>query len=314
MLIWFVFVEAVVRFCFILAFLFIVSCSEGFFSDHQKREGPRIPEILEIKKYGKDLECVPLPKPEKGKLVLGEGCFAGCVRAEKTLHISGRGAEKTMIVCNDEEKEAVVEAAAETELILEDVSVSGKVRCVFAENGSRITIKNSVLSHCVKGGVSVCSDEAGCRADLTVTGSFIGDIEEDASGISYGISFGNGDLNISASRIGGVNSFGVAVWGGTGNLNRINMENSEISGVYGGLRSYEGHGFYAENAADIVIRKSSISDTASSFIFLTSESDEMDLKLIDFTAVNMLETSEEQRVMVLDGRIRVFFERVSVLP
>lgn len=289
----------------------IEKCVENSVS-YQRPELPQKPEIAEIKKYGGNSECIPLPEAESGELILGEGCFSGCIKAENKLRISGKGAENTIIVCNDEEKQAVIEVAQNTEVTLENVSISGNVRCIFAENGSRTTVKKSVLSHCTKGGINICPDEAGCRADLTVTDSFIGDINEAASGISYGISFGNGTLSVSGSMISGVNSFGIAVWGESGNSNKINIENSVITGVYGGLRSYEGLGFYAENSADITIKKSSVSDTATSFILVSSESDEINLKLIDFTAENMLETLEEQGGIVLDGRVKGCFERVSM--
>ena len=289
----------------------IEDCAENAVS-YQKPELPEKPEIAEIKKYGRNSDCIPLPEAENGKLILGDGCFSGCIKAEKELYISGKGAENTIIVCNDEENQAVVEVAPNAEVAIENISLSGNVRCVFAGNGSRTTVKNSVFSHCTKGGINICPDESGCRADLTLTDSFIGDINEAASGISYGISFGNGSLSVSGSRIEGVNSFGIAVWGESGNLNKINIENSVISGVYGGLRSYEGHGFYAENSADITIKKSSVSDTATSFIFVSSESDEINLKLIDFTAENMLETIDEQGGVVLDGKVKGCFERILI--
>ena len=289
----------------------IEECTENTVS-YQKPELPEKPEIAEIKKYGRNSDCIPLPEAESGKLILGDGCFSGCIKAEKELYISGKGAENTIIVCNDEENQAVVEVAPNAEVAIENISLSGNVRCVFAGNGSRTTVKNSVLSHCTKGGINICPDESGCRADLMVTDSFIGDINEAASGISYGISFGNGSLSVSGSEITGVNSFGIAVWGESGNTNKINIENSVITGVYGGLRSYEGHGFYAENSADITIKKSLISDTATSFIFVSSESNEINLKLIDFTAKNMLETIDEQGGIVLDGNVKGCFERVSM--
>lgn len=289
----------------------IEECVENTVS-YQRPELPQKPEIAEIKKYGGNSDCIPLPETENGELILGEGCFSGCIKAGKKLRISGNGAENTLVECNDEENQGVIEVAPNAELSIENVSLSGKVRCIFAENGSVTTVKNSVLSHCTKGGINICPDEAGCRADLTVTDSFIGDINEAASGISYGISFGNGTLSVSGSMISGVNSFGIAVWGESGNSNKINIENSVITGVYGGLRSYEGLGFYAENSADITIKKSSVSDTATSFILVSSESDEINLKLIDFTAENMLETIEEQGGIVLDGRVKGCFERVSM--
>ena len=289
----------------------IEDCAENTVS-YQKPELPEKPEIAEIKKYERNSDCIPLPEVENGKLILGDGCFSGCIKAEKELYISGKGAENTMIVCSDEENQAVVEVVPNAEVAIENISLSGNVRCIFAGNGSRTVVKNSVLSHCTKGGINICPDEAGCRADLTVTDSFIGDIDESASGISYGISFGNGSLSVSGSEITGVNSFGIAVWGESGNTNKINIENSVISSVYGGLRSYEGHGFYAENSADITIKKSLISDTVTSFILVSSESDEIDLKLIDFTAENMLETIEEQGGIVLDGNVKGCFERVSI--
>ena len=286
-------------------------CVENTVS-YQKPELPEKPEISEMKKYDKNFDCVPLPEAENGKLILGDGCFSGCIKAGKELFISGNGSENTLIICNDEENQAVIEVATNVEVVIENISLSGKVRCIFAGNGSRTVVKNSVLSHCTKGGINICPDESGCRADLTVTDSFIGDIDEAASGISYGISFGNGNLNMSGSEITGVNSFGIAVWGESGNTNKINIENSVISSVYGGLRSYEGLGFYAENSAEIIIKKSSISDTATSFILVSSESDEINLKLIDFTAENMLETIDEQGGIVLDGKVKGCFERVSM--
>lgn len=286
-------------------------CAENAVS-YQKPGLPQKPETAEIKKYDKNSDCVPLPEPENGELFLGEGCFYGCVKAGKDLRISGSGAGNTLIVCDDAEKEAVIEVLSGVEVSVENLSLSGNVRCIFAGNGSKTKVKNSVLSHCTKGGINICPDEAGCRADLTVTDTFIGDIDEAASGISYGISFGNGSLNVSGSEISGVNSFGIAVWGEPGEKNEINIEKSVISGVYGGLRSYEGHGFYAENSADIVIKKSLVSDTATSFVFVSSESDGIDLQLIDFSAENMLETGEEQGGIVLDGNVKAYFEKVSV--
>ena len=286
-------------------------CAENEVS-YQKPLLPEKPAVPEIKRYDGDSECAALPEAENGRLVLGKGCFSGCIKAEKELVISGSGSENTLIVCSDAEKEAVVEVSPDAAVILENVSLSGSVRCIFAGNGSRTEVRKSVLSHCVKGGINVCPDESGCRAELYVKDSFIGGIDEAPSGISYGISFGNGTLSVSGSEIGGVNSFGIAVWGETGEKNEVNIENSVISGVYGGLRSYEGHGFYAENPASVTIKNSSVSDTATSFILISSESDETEVKLVDFTAGNMLETSEEQGGIVLDGSIRACLERVSV--
>ncbi|MBP5590260.1 right-handed parallel beta-helix repeat-containing protein [bacterium] len=286
-------------------------CAENTVA-YRKPEPPGKPEIAEIRKYDKNFDCLPLPEPENGELILGDGCFSGCIKAETRLRISGNGAGNTMIVCDDEENQAVVEVLPNAEFSLEDISLSGRVRCIFAGNGSSTTVKKSVLSHCMKGGINICPDEAGCRADLSVSESFIGDIDEAASGISYGISFGNGYLSVSGSEISGVNSFGIAVWGESGNNNRIIVENSVISGVYGGLRSYEGLGFYAENSADITIKNSSVSDAATSFVLVSSDSDEINLKLVDFSAENILETSEEQGGIVLDGRVNGCFERVSV--
>ena len=279
---------------------------------YQKPELPRKPVLAEIKKYSGNSECLPLPEPEKDGLVLGEGCFTGCIKAEKMLHISGSGPENTLIVCNDEEKEGVVEVLPNAELVLENVSLSGSVRCIYAGKGSRTELKKSVLSHCTKGGINICPDESGCRADLKVADSFIGDIDEAPSGISYGISFGNGSLDVSGSEISGVNSFGIAVWGEKGEKNEVNIENSLVSGVYGGLRSYEGHGFYAENSASVTIKNSLISDVAASFILVSSESNEIELRLIDFTAGNMLETREEQGGIVLDGSVKACMERVLI--
>ncbi len=279
---------------------------------YQKPELPQKPEIAEIRKYDKNFECIPLPEPENGELVLESGCFSGCIKAEGKLRISGNGAENTMIVCEDDENEAVVTVFPDAEVTIENLSLSGNVRCIFAENGSSTTVRNSVLSHCTKGGINICPDEAGCRADLTVIDSFIGDIDEAASGISYGISFGNGSLSVLGSEIAGVNSFGIAVWGEKGENNKITVENSVVSGIYGGLRSYEGHGFYAENSADITIKRSIFSDAATSFVFVSGEENEIALHLVDFTAENMLETGEEQGGVVLDGGIAASFERVSI--
>ena len=262
--------------------------------------------------YNKNHTCVPLPEPENGELVLDEGCFEGCLKVGEKLSVSGKGPENTMIICKNMESEAVVEVLQNAGLNLENLSLSGFTRCVTGENGSNVKIKNVNISHCLKGGINICLAESGCRASLSVSDSFIGDIDEAASGISYGISFGNGKLNVSGSVISGVNSFGIAVWGETGESNNINIENSVISGVYGGLRSYEGHGFYAENSADIVIKGSSISDTATSFIFVTSESGEIKLQLIDFNVQNTLETNEEQGGIVLDGKVNAYFDRVSI--
>ena len=299
---------------FILILIFLASCSYEKTPAECTENSFLLarPKIAEIKKYDKNFKCIPLPEPENGRLFLEEGCFLGCIKTGKALHISGHGAENTMIVCNNEENQAVVEVTPDSELILENISLSGRVRCIFAADGSRTIVKRSFLSHCVKGGINICHDEAGCRADLTVVESFVGDIDEAPSGISYGISFGNGELNISKSMISGVNSFGVAVWGEVGALNRINMENSVISGVYGGLRSYEGHGFYAENSADIVIKNSSISDTATSFVYVSSDSGEINLKLIDFSAENMLETIEDQGGIIIDGKVKCDFEKVYI--
>ncbi|MBP5406458.1 right-handed parallel beta-helix repeat-containing protein [bacterium] len=276
---------------------------------------PRLPEkpVTKVPKaYGKKSDCIPLPDSENGRLILDEGCFLGCIRVEHELHISGKDPESTLIICNDEENQAVIEVENNAELTLENISLSGKTRCLTGGNGSRTNVKNSNFSHCTKGGINICPDEAGCRAELSVANSFIGDIDEADSGISYGISFGNGSLNISGSEISGVNSFGIAVWGESGEKNKILIENSIISGVYGGLRSYEGHGVYAENAADITIRQSSVSDTATSFVFVSGENGEINLQLVDFTAENMLKTGEEQGGVVLDGVISASFERVSI--
>lgn len=279
---------------------------------YQKPSTPGKTVFSEIKKYSRNSDCVPLPEAENGELALGEGCFSGCLKVGKKLKISGKGAENTMIVCNDTESAAVVEVLPDAGLVIEDISLSGSVRCIYAEKGSRTEVRKSVLSHCAKGGINVCPDESGCRADLVVSDSFIGDIDEAPSGISYGISFGNGRLDISGSEISGLNSFGIAVWGESGEKNSVNIEDSRISGVYGGLRSYEGHGFYAENSASVTIKNSSVSDTAASFILVSSESGEMDLKLVDFTAENILETGEEQGGIVLDGNVSACLERVLV--
>jgi len=273
---------------------------------------PDEPEVNVPVAYNENQKCMPLPEAENGKIVLGSGCFSGCIKVEKRLAIVGKGAENTAIFCDDEEKGAVIEVAGNAELSLENLSLRGKTRCLTGADNSMTSVKNSNLSHCTKGGINICQDGAGCRAVLSVENSFIGDIDEAASGISYGISFGNGTLNISGSEISGMNSFGVAVWGETGEKNEINIENSIISSVYGGIRSYEGHGLYAENSANITIRNSSVSDTATSFVFLSADEGEIKLQLIDFIAENMLETNEEQGGVVLDGKVYAFFERVRI--
>lgn len=273
---------------------------------------PQKPQLNVPRIFSKKGECIPLPAAENGKLILDEGCYSACVKVEKELQISGKNPENTAILCDDPEKEAVIEVSENAKLTLENISLQGKTRCVSGADKSKVSIKNSTLSRCVKGGINFCPSETPCRAELSVENSFIGDIEEAKSGISYGISFENGKLSILGSEISGVNSFGVAVWGENGEKNTITIENSLVSSVYGGLRSYEGHGFYAENSADITIRQSLISDTASSFVFVSGENNEINLQLLDFTAENMLETGEEQGGVVLDGVIHASFERVHI--
>jgi len=273
---------------------------------------PEKPAVQAPESYAKNGECLPLPEVENGKLILGEGCYSGCLKVEKELQISGKGAENTVIFCDNAEKEAVIEVAENAELTLENISLQGKTRCLSGSNKSKVIIRNSALSRCVKGGINFCPEETPCRAELSVENSFVGAIEEAESGISYGISFENGTLSVFNSEISAVNSFAIAVWGESGEKNKIVIENSIISGVYGGLRSYEGHGFYAENSADITIRRSSVSDTASSFVFVSGENNEINLQLVDFTAENMLETGEEQGGIVLDGAVYASFERVHI--
>ena len=273
---------------------------------------PEKPAVKVPESYAKKGECFPLPEAENGKLILGAGCYSGCLKVERELQISGEGAENTVIFCDNAEKDAVIEVAENAGLTLENISLQGKTRCLSGSDKSKVFIRNSVLSRCVKGGINFCPEETLCRAELSVENSFVGSIEEAESGISYGISFENGTLSVLNSEISAVNSFGIAVWGESGEKNKIIIENSIISGVYGGLRSYEGHGFYAENSADITIRQSSVSDTASSFVFVSGENDEINLQLVDFTAENMLETGEEQGGIVLDGAVRASFERVHI--
>ena len=50
-------------------------CAENAVS-YQKPELPQKPEIAETRKYDKNFECFPLPEPENGELILGDGCFS----------------------------------------------------------------------------------------------------------------------------------------------------------------------------------------------------------------------------------------------
>lgn len=288
-----------------------VLCKEKSFY-YQK---PALPEKVEEKffqKYRNGEVCSELPEPQNGFLFLGEGCFSGCLKVDKNLKIIGVGSGKSEIYCGDEKKDGVIELSPYSTLILENISLSGASRCIFGENGSVVNIKNSVLSNCSKGGIMLCHDEIGCYNELFIEDSFVGDIKEAVNGVSYGISFGNGILSISNSEIGGVNSFAVAIWGEEGKTSDVNIENSIISGVYGGLRSYEGHCIYGEEVQNMTIRNSEISDCAASFVFVSSEKNDTDLHLVDFTAQNILETGEEQGGIVLDGNIKADFERVLI--
>ena len=200
---------------------------------------PEKPVVKAPESYAENGECHPLPEAENGKLILGEGCYSGCLKVEKKLYVSGKNAENTVIFCDNAEKEAAIEVAENAELTLENISLQGKTRCLSGSDKSKVIIRNSALSRCVKGGINFCPEETPCRAELSVENSFVGAIEEAESGISYGISFENGTLSVLNSEISAVNSFGVAVWGESGEKNKVIIENSIIKNIQIGGILYE---------------------------------------------------------------------------
>lgn len=278
---------------------------------------PVLPDVSEIPEYSGDYDnCKDLPQIKDGRLILGEGCFKECVSVAEKLEISGAGSDKTIIICDDPEKNGVVEVQKSSEVIVRNLSISGKTRGVFVNNNSKLQIENSVIFNVVKGGINVCAGESTCQSEVTVTGSKICDVIPDAqSGVSYGISMGPGKLVVKNSILRGFNSFAVSLWGETSGKIVADINNAAISDIYGGETDFEGTAFYAEGSLEVSIKKMSIENVAVSFIYVSAldQTESTKVVLEDVTAENITVSQKEQGGLIFDGNIDAEMKRVQII-
>ncbi len=284
--------------------------------DIRHPESPKEPEIKRKKMFSGSFDnCKNIPEAKEGKIVLGNGCFKGCLYVQGNLEVSGTGTEETVMFCSCEETPGVIEIAENSNVILKNFSITGHTRGIFVGNKSSLEIENVVIYDVVRGGINVCGDSLDCGSEVTVKSSLISNVGKyPSSGISYGISTGPGILKIKESELSHFSSFGILLWGGSGVSRMIQTElkNTIISEVSSGTKNYEGHGIYAEGMTDISIDKSIISNCSTSFLFVYANGENPHLKLTDLSAENIIPVSKEQGGIVLEGKINAAMERVRI--
>ena len=276
---------------------------------------PEMPEIADVQKYEGDFnDCGQIPEINGAELVLKAGCYKGCLTVSGRFSIKGAGSAETVIICEDKEAEAVIKVEKNSRVNVEKVTMQGLTRGLFVEAQSVVSINDSAIYQCTKGGINVCGGESDCKSELSIEGSIITNIiPESETEISYGISMGSGKISIKNSILSGFNSFGLALWGEDFSDNiAAGIENTIITDVHGGLREYEGHAVYAEGSVYMSISRSEIKNSAASFIYFSGTGSGAVLKMHDMTLKNILETKKEQGGIVLEGIATVEMERVSI--
>ncbi len=269
--------------------------------------------VAEVAKYSGEIKgCLKVPDVKDGQILMKEGCYEGCIAAEGIIEVTGAGSEKTLIICNDKEKDGVITVGKQATVYVKDLSLNGNTRGIFSGSGSRLTLENVAIYNVFKGGINVCGDEDICDSEVFVSSALITDIKTDESKISYGISMGSGDIYIKDSILKGFNSFGISFWGTSDNRVKGVIENSIISEVSGGSRVFEGHGIYGENNVDLSISQSLISKCSSTFIFITGEEGIRSVKMRDVTADTTVNEEKEQGGMVFDKRTDISMHRVII--
>jgi len=276
---------------------------------------PAAPEGIEVEKYSGEMSrCITLPDKITHSLVLNKGCYSGCLNIIGNHSIKGEGTHNTLIICDDESRKGVIEISAGSFLELKNVSLNGRTRGIYVNEGGNVIIENTAIYNVVLGGINVCGTEPLCNSSVSVSKSYIGDIsEEKKSKLSYGISMGVGRLDITDSILKGFNSFAIALWGENALHGKVIalIKNTKISDVIGGEREYEGHGIYIENKADVVIRRSMIRNASATFLFASGSSG-ASVKISDVAAKNIIEAGKEQGGFVFEGMGSVVFERVLI--
>ena len=261
--------------------------------------------------YAGDMNCQPLPEPTDRAFFLGEGCYYGCLKVEGELKIAGEGSGKTLLFCNDTESSSAIEVKQNSAVTLESLSLSSLSRGLTLDNGASARIVGSSVYGCLKGGINACQSGEGCRSELTVLDSYIGEMS-DESDIGYGISFGCGSLNVKKSMISHLSSFGIGIWGEDTCEAEVEIEDSIISDIYGMLRSDDGLCFFAEGGAQVSIKNSVFENCGRSFALFFSDNAEQRVSLSDFSANGIDENEGEQGGIVFEGAVSAELERVSI--
>jgi hypothetical protein len=272
-------------------------------------QDPLSVDIPEIKKFTGDAsDCKKLPEQVNGLIEIAEGCYAGCLNISGSFRISGKGSDKTLILCEDVSAQAAI-WGKDVDLEIEGVTITSKTRGISVEGKSTIKIRNAVITDCVKGAVKGCVDGEDCFSDVVISDSLISEIKtvQDEL-VSYGVTIGRGNLQIINSKLEGFSSFAVAVWGESD----LVIRNSEIKDIYGVSGDFHGVGIYAENS-DIYLDRVSVSDSATSFIYMVNDRDLVSIADIrDVVLAGGKLQSEEQGGLILDGNINAEIARISI--
>lgn len=278
-------------------------------------ERPEPPEIVIPEafpaKYAGDRDCKPFPEAPEGTVFLGEGCYFGCLKVSGSLEIAGKGSEKTLLFCDDTESAAAIEVKQNSMVILNNISLSSLSRGLLLDDGSSVRISGSAIYDCLKGGINACQNGEGCRSELTVSNSFIGEMS-DESDIGYGISFGCGGLKVEKSRISHLASFGIGIWGEDSCRADAEIKDSVVSDIYGMLRDDDGICFFAEGGARISIKNTVFENCGRSFALFFSDNAEQEVTLTDLSASGIGEGEAEQGGIVFEGAVSAELERVSL--
>ncbi|MBP5435500.1 right-handed parallel beta-helix repeat-containing protein [bacterium] len=261
--------------------------------------------------YAGDMNCQPLPEPTDSAIFLGEGCYYGCLKVEGELKIAGEGSGKTLLFCNDAESSSAIEVKQNSIVILESLSISSLSRGLTLDHGASARIVGSAVYGCMKGGINACQSGEGCRSDLTVLDSYIGEMS-DESDIGYGISFGCGGLKVEKSRISHLASFGIGIWGEDSCRADAEIKDSVVSDIYGMLRDDDGICFFAEGGARISIKNTVFENCGRSFALFFSDNAEQEVTLTDLSASGIGEGEAEQGGIVFEGAVSAELERVSI--
>lgn len=274
-----------------------------------KPESPAEAKVNNTQKYSYEVEdCKDLPEVRSDILELETGCYKGCLEVSGYLKISGKGSDKTILICEDAAVEAAI-SGINVDLEVRNISINSAVKGIDLDGKSSLRVIDTAIYDCRKGGISGCIKGDECTSEFSVKNSLVSDIKKDSeNSISYGITIGPGNLQIKNSYLKNFHSFAIAVW----DKSNLVLENTAVENVYGETGDFHGVGVYGFNS-NVIAEKLSVKDVATSFIYVDApEKKQKKVELKDTILSGLAERINEQGGLVLEGAIEAQLSRVKI--